>query len=318
MAEPYDYKIGGKTVLMTTLSTPILQDGKYLGAVTVDVALAALQQRLGALRPMQDGYVELLSPAGVVLASHDTTRIGKQVTDARHRTMLEAIKAGKDALDFTPMQTAQSAPTFRYRSARRRSASRWAWWCRMPRSCSRRITCCGPSLPSALVRRWCSAWRCSRCCVARWCGRWRPPRTWPMRSPSGKLDNQITVQRQDEVGRLMGAMQRMQSDLRERIERDAQVANENLRIRTALEHSEMEVLLADEQHNAVFITQALHTSFKQGEPAFHAKGQTGFSADAVVGKPMDYVFGNDSEGTARTQRLRRCSPPAPNAIASGR
>ncbi|WP_155518903.1 HAMP domain-containing protein, partial [Xanthomonas euvesicatoria] len=42
---------------------------------------------------------------------------------------------------------------------------------------------------------------------------------------SGKLDNQIAVQRQDEVGRLMGAMQRMQSDLRERIERDAQVAN---------------------------------------------------------------------------------------------
>ncbi|WP_029219738.1 hypothetical protein [Xanthomonas cassavae] len=102
VAEPYDYKIGGKTVLMTTLSTPILQDGKYLGAVTVDVALAALQQRLGALRPMRSGYVELISPASVVLSSRDGARIGKPVTDARHRSMLEAIKAGKDSVDFSP------------------------------------------------------------------------------------------------------------------------------------------------------------------------------------------------------------------------
>lgn len=41
VAEPYNYQIGGKTVLMTTLSTPIQQDGTFLGVVTVDIALAA-------------------------------------------------------------------------------------------------------------------------------------------------------------------------------------------------------------------------------------------------------------------------------------
>ncbi|WP_372184398.1 methyl-accepting chemotaxis protein [Xanthomonas axonopodis] len=305
VAEPYDYKIGGKTVLMTTLSTPILQDGKYLGAVTVDVALAALQQRLGALRPMQDGYVELLSPAGVVLASHDTTRIGKQVTDARHRTMLEAIKAGKDALDFTP--DADGAVSAYVPLQIGKAQERFALGVVVPYATIMQQahhllwTILAVGLGSALVLS-VALFALLRRQVVR-----------PLEAAahvadaiaSGKLDNQIAVQRQDEVGRLMGAMQRMQSDLRERIERDAQVANENLRIRTALEHSEMEVLLADEQHNAVFITQALHTSFKQGEPAFHAKGQTGFSADAVVGKPMDYVFGNDGEGAARTQRLRQ-------------
>ncbi|WP_042811022.1 methyl-accepting chemotaxis protein, partial [Xanthomonas citri] len=283
VAEPYDYKIGGKTVLMTTLSTPILQDGKYLGAVTVDVALAALQQRLGALRPMQDGYVELLSPAGVVLASHDTTRIGKQVTDARHRTMLEAIKAGKDALDFTP--DADGAVSAYVPLQIGKAQERFALGVVVPYATIMQQahhllwTILAVGLGSALVLS-VALFALLRRQVVR-----------PLEAAahvadaiaSGKLDNQITVQRQDEVGRLMGAMQRMQSDLRERIERDAQVANENLRIRTALEHSEMEVLLADEQHNAVFITQALHTSFKQGEPAFHAKGQTGFSADAGGG-----------------------------------
>ncbi len=305
VAEPYDYKIGGKTVLMTTLSTPILQDGKYLGAVTVDVALAALQQRLGALRPMDSGYVELLSPAGVVLSSRDSARIGKPITDARHRAMLEAIKAGKDSVDFSPdangmvsayvpLQIGKAQERFALGvvvpyAAIMQQAHRLLW------------TILLVGLASAVVLSG-ALFLLLRRQVVR-----------PLESAvgvadaiaSGKLDNHITVQRRDEVGRLMGAMQRMQDDLRARIDRDTAIANENLRIRTALEHSEMEVLLADEQHNAVFVTEALHTSLKHGEPAFHAKGQAGFSADAVVGRPLDYVFGTDSDGKARMQRLQQ-------------
>lgn len=54
---------------------------------------------------------------------------------------------------------------------------------------------------------------------------------------SGKLDGQINVQGQDEVGELMRSMHRMQRDLKERIERDQKIADENLRIRTALDKS---------------------------------------------------------------------------------
>ncbi|WP_167394560.1 methyl-accepting chemotaxis protein [Xanthomonas codiaei] len=305
VAEPYDYKIGGKTVLMTTLSTPILQDGKYLGAVTVDVALAALQQRLGALRPMRSGYVELISPAGVVLSSRDGARIGKPVTDARHRRMLEAIKAGKDSVDFDPDANGSVSAYVPLQIGK--AQERFALGVVVPYAAIMQqahrllLTILLVGLGSAVVLSG-ALFLLLRRQVVR-----------PLESAvgvadaiaSGKLDNHIAVQRQDEVGRLMGAMQRMQNDLRARIERDTAIANENLRIRTALEHSEMEVLLADEQHNAVFITEALHTSFKRGEPAFHAKGQNGFSADAVVGKPLDYVFGSDSEGRARTQRLQQ-------------
>ncbi|WOB28376.1 MULTISPECIES: methyl-accepting chemotaxis protein [Xanthomonas] len=304
VAGPYDYVIGGKPVLMTTLSTPIMDNGKYLGVVSVDFALAALQKRLSALRPMDGGYVELISPAGVILASRDVARIGQPATGEGYRALLQATSAGKDYIDFTPdaagsvsayvpLQIGKAQERFALgvvvpHAAIMQQAHRLLW------------TILLVGLASAVVLSG-ALFLLLRRQVVR-----------PLESAvgvadaiaSGKLDNHIAIQRRDEVGRLMGAMQRMQDDLRARIERDTAIANENLRIRTALEHSEMEVLLADEQHNAVFITKALHTSFKHGEPAFHAKGQTGFSADAVVGKPLDYVFGTDSEGKARAQSLQ--------------
>ncbi len=305
VAGPYDYQIGGKPVLMTTLSTPILDQGKYVGVVSVDFALAALQKRLSALRPMDDGYVELISPAGVILASRDAARIGKPADGADYRAMLAATRAGKDYLDFTPdaagtvsayvpLQIGQAQERFALGvvvpyAAIMQQAHRLLW------------TILAVGLGSALVLSLALFALLRRQVV----GPLDAAAKVADAIASGKLDNQIAAQRQDEVGRLMGAMQRMQTDLRQRIERDAQIANENLRIRTALEHSEMEVLLADEQHTAVFITEALHTSFKCGEAAFHAKGQQGFSADAVVGKPLDYVFGTDAEGKARLQRLQQ-------------
>ncbi|MEA9843584.1 methyl-accepting chemotaxis protein [Xanthomonas campestris] len=305
VAGPYDYEIGGKPVLMTTLSTPIMDQGKYVGVVSVDFALAALQERLSTLRPMEGGYVELISPAGVILASRDAARIGKPADGANYRALLEATKAGKDYLDFTPdavgnvsayvpLQIGQAQERFALGvvvpyATIMQQAHRLLW------------TILLVGLGSALVLS-IALFALLRRQVVR-------PLDAAARVAdaiaSGKLDNQIAVRRQDEVGRLLSAMQRMQSDLRQRIERDTQIANENLRIRTALEHSEMEVLLADEHHTAVFITEALHTSLKHGEAAFHAKGQTGFSADAVVGQPLEYVFGSDADSKARTQRLQQ-------------
>ncbi|WP_422507079.1 methyl-accepting chemotaxis protein [Stenotrophomonas sp. GZD-301] len=100
VAEPYRYEIGGKPVLMTTLSTPVLDNGTFLGAVTVDFGLAALQERLAALRPMGEGHVELISPAGIVLAAADAKEIGTRREDAATRQLLAQIAADKPYEDF--------------------------------------------------------------------------------------------------------------------------------------------------------------------------------------------------------------------------
>ena len=95
VAEPYVYKIAGKDVLMTTLSTPILDGDEYVGVMTVDFALQSLQERIAKLTPMEAGFVRLLTPAGVVIADHDATLLGKPFADPDAAGLLKQIAADK-------------------------------------------------------------------------------------------------------------------------------------------------------------------------------------------------------------------------------
>ena len=79
---------------------------------------------------------------------------------------------------------------------------------------------------------------------------------------NGKLDGHIDTSRSDEVGDLMQAMQRMQRDLRERIETDAAVARENLRIRTALDYSSTGLYVTDANHDVVYVNRALGSTLE--------------------------------------------------------
>ncbi|MGQ7353184.1 PDC sensor domain-containing protein, partial [Quadrisphaera oryzae] len=77
LTEPYAYTLDGKDVLMTTASAPVLQDGKFLGVVTADLALTDLSGRLNAIKPYGDGYVSLLSDKGFVVTSPRSDALGK-------------------------------------------------------------------------------------------------------------------------------------------------------------------------------------------------------------------------------------------------
>ncbi|MCF3468801.1 methyl-accepting chemotaxis protein [Stenotrophomonas maltophilia] len=102
VSEPYAYDIAGQKVLMSTLSTPIIENGRFLGVFTVDFSLAALQKHLATLKPMGAGRVELLSPKGVVLASANAAEIGKPRNDALTRSMLADIAADRPFEAFSP------------------------------------------------------------------------------------------------------------------------------------------------------------------------------------------------------------------------
>ena len=102
VAEPYRYTIGDRQVLMTTLSAPVIEEGRFLGAFTVDVALAALQERLSSVHPMGAGSVELLSPSGVVLTAADPAEIGKRRENPATAAMLADIAADRVHEEFQP------------------------------------------------------------------------------------------------------------------------------------------------------------------------------------------------------------------------
>ena len=62
--EPYSYQVGDKTVIMTSLVTPIVIDGEVKGVTGLDLDLEAIQQRLAEVKPYETGSVALISSAG--------------------------------------------------------------------------------------------------------------------------------------------------------------------------------------------------------------------------------------------------------------
>jgi methyl-accepting chemotaxis protein len=79
--EPYAYKVGDKTVIMTSLVTPIVIDGKVLGVVGLDLDLAAIQERLAKIKPYETGSVSLISAAGNWAAFGDPKFVMKPIEE---------------------------------------------------------------------------------------------------------------------------------------------------------------------------------------------------------------------------------------------
>jgi len=92
LIEPYSYPVGGKDVLMTTMVSPILVAGRFLGAAGADLPLAALSERLSKMEPVPGGRVSLLSNGGVYLADHNTQRLGKKADDLPAEVLAKVAK----------------------------------------------------------------------------------------------------------------------------------------------------------------------------------------------------------------------------------
>lgn len=75
--EPYTYEIGGREIWVTSLVVPIISNGQVLGAAGVDITLAQLQEGLAQVRPMDEGYVTLLSNQSRYVADADDRLTGR-------------------------------------------------------------------------------------------------------------------------------------------------------------------------------------------------------------------------------------------------
>ncbi|MCD7097095.1 methyl-accepting chemotaxis protein [Stenotrophomonas sp. MMGLT7] len=113
---------------------------------------------------------------------------------------------------------------------------------------------------------------------------------------SGKLDGTIRIDREDEIGELLQAMKRMQQDLRQRIERDQKVAQENLRIRTALDNSSTCMFVTDDQRNIVYVNPAFQNLADQYLQEIHIRSPQ-FDPRGMIGQPVSYL-GFSEEGVA--------------------
>ena len=94
LIEPYLYKVMGKDVLMTSLMSPLLIDGKFVAVVGADFPLSGLQASLAKVKPFDAGSVTLISNGGLYATHADATRLAKQADDLPPAA-LAAIKAGQ-------------------------------------------------------------------------------------------------------------------------------------------------------------------------------------------------------------------------------
>jgi methyl-accepting chemotaxis protein len=101
LLDPYADTVGGKEVLMTTISVPLLVDGKSIGVVGVDIALDALQA--AAVNSQRDlfnnaGHMLIVSGTGVMAAySVDAAKVGKSIGDtlgADGKDILQLLGSG--------------------------------------------------------------------------------------------------------------------------------------------------------------------------------------------------------------------------------
>lgn len=85
--DPYSYKVGTKDILMTSLVTPIMHNDAFMGAMSVDIPLAFLQEEIIKIKPYDSGFARIVSDKGLYVAHPDESLLSKpldtnQINDA--------------------------------------------------------------------------------------------------------------------------------------------------------------------------------------------------------------------------------------------
>ncbi|MBI2255937.1 MAG: HAMP domain-containing protein [Proteobacteria bacterium] len=81
VSAPYVYPVDGVDVLMTSITVPIIYEGKTIGVAGVDIALDDLNKQMAENKPLGDGSVYLLSASGLWVAHPKPEYIAKPLAD---------------------------------------------------------------------------------------------------------------------------------------------------------------------------------------------------------------------------------------------
>ncbi|QLI81312.1 nitrate- and nitrite sensing domain-containing protein [Chitinibacter fontanus] len=105
------------------------------------------------------------------------------------------------------------------------------------------------------------------------------------RIAAGHLDNEVVLRKGDERS-LLHSIQQMQQQLLERINFEKKTADENLRIRIALDNVSTGVMIADDQRTIIYANTAVRTMLKEAESDLRQVLPT-FNAERLIGECID-------------------------------
>ncbi|HEY3328202.1 MAG TPA: methyl-accepting chemotaxis protein [Novimethylophilus sp.] len=95
LIDPYVYAVSGVPTLMTSLVTPLMVNGKFVGISGVDIGLKSFHTELEKVRPFEVGFLKLYSNSGTYIALPESARIGKAASaDELPPPARNALKGG--------------------------------------------------------------------------------------------------------------------------------------------------------------------------------------------------------------------------------
>ncbi|MDR1133106.1 MAG: response regulator [Synergistaceae bacterium] len=89
ITDPYPYEVQGHPVMLASMVFPILNEGKFIGIIASDFVLDKLQEMVSNVNPHdQEGYTQIFSNAGVVVAHPDKPDLGEDLIESLAYQML--------------------------------------------------------------------------------------------------------------------------------------------------------------------------------------------------------------------------------------
>ena len=108
---PYLYPVGGEDVLLTSIVVPVVKDGKSLGVGGVDIALSSIQKDLAAIKPLEEGYLTLISSAGMIVAHVDGDMVSKSVDEIGFSPEIMSALSKNEMIELSH-ETINGVPSF--------------------------------------------------------------------------------------------------------------------------------------------------------------------------------------------------------------
>ena len=109
----------------------------------------------------------------------------------------------------------------------------------------------------------------------------------------GNYNNQIDIEHEDEVGKVMEALKSMQTKLGFDVAEAKRIADENLRVKIALDNVSTGVMIADPQRNIIYVNKSVVKILRGAEQDIR-KHLPNFSANTLIGTNIDSFHKNPS------------------------
>jgi len=98
IVNPYIYPVGGRPTLITTITVPILLDGKFVGTVGSDISLEQIQKQVSEITAFEKGYALLVANNGTLVTHPSKERRAKQLGDSPAEALVKTALSSDTAL----------------------------------------------------------------------------------------------------------------------------------------------------------------------------------------------------------------------------